>query len=122
MLQNQFANYGDQMFDKDTAKIVRNHAFWAAIVMSLPLFGLNLIIYCIILWDMYVSLNKRACCPFNWSSIIVGFIVNVFIALAIDTVLTFIPIIGWLGTAFTVYLQFYFSGKTYIETIKNMKD
>lgn len=55
MLQNQFANYGDQMFDKDTAKIVRNHAFWAAIVMSLPLFGLDLIIYCIILWDMYVS-------------------------------------------------------------------
>jgi len=32
MLQNQLANYGDKMFDKDTAAIVRNHALWGAIV------------------------------------------------------------------------------------------
>ena len=47
MLQGQFANYGDKMFDKDTAKIVRNHAFWGALIMALPLFCLDWIIYCI---------------------------------------------------------------------------
>lgn len=45
MLQNQFADLGDKMFDKDTAKIVRSHAFWGALIMALPLFGLDWIIF-----------------------------------------------------------------------------
>lgn len=119
MLQKQFANYGDKMFDEDTAKIVRKHAFWGAIVMALPLFGFDLIVFCFVLWHMYSALCERANKKFDKGSIIVGLIVNVVIAFALDTVLTFIPIIGWLGTGFLVYLQFYFSGKAYIETIKN---
>lgn len=72
MLQNQFANYGDKLFDKDTAKIVRNDAFWGAIVASLPLFGIDWIIYCIILWHMYSSLCDRAHKKFDIKNIIVG--------------------------------------------------
>lgn len=120
MLQGQFANYGDKMFDKDTAKIVRNHAFWGALIMALPLFGLDWIIYCCILWDMYSSLCKRANKKLNINTIITGVIVNILIAIALDTVLSFVPVIGWLGTGFVVYLQFYFSGKSFIETIKQM--
>ena len=59
MLQNQLANYGDKMFDKDTAKIVRRHAFWAAIILALPLFGLDVIVFAIILWHMYSSWPKE---------------------------------------------------------------
>lgn len=86
--------------------------------MALPLFGLDLIIFCVILWDMYSALCKRANKKLDASSIIVGIIINIVIALIIDCVLTFIPIIGWLGTGFLVYLQFYLSGKSFIETIK----
>ena len=56
MLQNQFANLADNMFDKDTAKIVRSHAFWGAVIMALPLFGLDWIFFCGVLWHMYSSL------------------------------------------------------------------
>jgi hypothetical protein len=28
------------------------------------------------------------------------------------------PVIGWLGTSFVVYLQFYLSGKAFIETLR----
>lgn len=118
MLQGQFANYGDKMFDQDTAKIVRKHAFWAAIVMALPLFGLDWIIFCFILWHMYSSLCERANKKLDIRNIIVALIVNVLIGIAIDFALSFIPIIGWLGTGFIVYLQFYFSGKSFLETIK----
>lgn len=121
MLQNQFADYGDKMFDKDTAKIVRSHASWAAFIMFFPLFGMDLIVYCMILWHMYSALCERAHKKMvNKSSIITGIVVNVVIAFAIDTALTFIPVIGWLGTSFIVFLQFYFSGKSFIETIKKM--
>lgn len=118
MLQNQFANFGDQMFDKDTAKIVRRHAFWGAVIMSLPLFGLDWVIFCCILWHMYSSLCERANQKLHLGNILVGVVVNIVIAVAIDSVFSFIPVLGWLGTGFIVYLQFYFSGKSFIETIK----
>ena len=120
MLENQFANLGDQMFDKDTAKIVRSHAFWGAFIMALPAVGIDWIIFAIIVWDMYASLNKRAGKSFGCGSIIGGIIVNLLVAIGIDLLLSFIPVIGWLGTLFIVYLQFYFSGKAYIETLKKM--
>lgn len=119
MLQNQLANYGDKMFDKDTAAIVRNHAMLGAVIMALPLFGLEWIVFCIILWHMYSDLCERANTTLNISSIIVGFLVNIVIAVAIDILLTLIPVIGWLGTAFVVYLQFYLSGKSFVETLKS---
>ena len=112
MLQNQLANYGDKMFDKDTAKIVRRHAFWAAIILALPLFGLDVIVFAIILWHMYSSLAQRAHKRLDTGSVIVGVIINF--------VLEFIPVIGWLGSGFLAYLQFYLSGKTYLETLKQM--
>ncbi|MDD7604047.1 MAG: hypothetical protein SPJ71_01125 [Candidatus Limisoma sp.] len=120
MLQNQFANYGDKMFDKDTAKIVRKHALLASIIIMLPLFGIDWIIYCVVLWHMYSALCKRANKRLDVSRIIVGVIVNIVIAIVLDTVFTFVPIIGWLGTGLAVYLQFYFSGKSFLETIKKM--
>lgn len=121
MLQNQFANYADKMFDEDTAKIVRHHAFAGAIIMSLPLFGLDWIAFCCVLWHMYSKLCKRANQRLNSGTIIVGVIVNIIVAIVLDTILSFIPFVGWLGTGFIVYLQFYFSGKSYIETLKKMQ-
>ncbi len=118
MLQNQLADRADRMFDKDTAKIVRRHAFWAAFVMFFPLFGLDWIFFVWILWDMYSSLCKRAGTSLSLGSVIVGIVVNLGVAAVIDTLLTAIIFIGWLGTSFIVYLQFYFSGKLYLETIK----
>lgn len=120
MLQNQFADFGDKMFDTDTAKIVRNHSFWGAIIMALPLFGVDWIIFCCILWHMYSALCKRANKKLDASRIVVGIIVNIIIAILVDLVLSFIPFIGWLGTGFIVYLQFYLSGKSFSETIKKM--
>ncbi len=118
MLQNQLANMGDKMFDHDTAAIVRSHAFWGGIVVALPLFGIEWIAYCCILWHMYSKLCKRAHKKLNLGNVIVGVIVNIVITVIIDSLLTFIPVIGWFGTAFIVYLQFYLSGKSFIETIK----
>ncbi|MGN0223348.1 MAG: hypothetical protein ACI4AM_04900 [Muribaculaceae bacterium] len=120
MLQNQFANIGDHMFDKDTAKIVRSHAFWGGFIMALPAFGIDWLIFAIILWDMYASLSKRAGKQFGCGSVIVGIISNLVVGIGLDLLLSFIPVIGWLGILFIVYLQFYFSGKAYIETLKKM--
>lgn len=118
MLQNQLANFGDKMFDNDTAKIVRKHSFWAAIMTFLPLAGFELIPFVIILWHMYSKLSERAKQSLDFGNIIIAMIVNIVVNLIMSFV-GMIPVIGWLGNSFITYLQFYLSGKFYIETIKN---
>ena len=120
MLQNQLANYGDKMFDKDTAKIVRRHAFWAAIFLAIPIPVIDITAFVIILWHMYSSLAKRAHKKLDFGSIIVGIIINFLVAFSIDLALTAFVFIGWLGSGFIAYLQFYLSGKMYLETLKQM--
>ena len=121
MLQGYVAKrWGDKMFEKDIAKIVRRRAFWGAVIMALPLFGIEWIVFIIILWSMYSALCEKVGTKLKFSTIAVGFIVNIVVAIAVDMIFTILPILGWLGTGFVVYLQFYFSGKAYIETLKKI--
>ncbi len=115
-----FKKVGDKLFDQDTAKIVRRHAFWGGLIMALPLEVFDTICFVIILWHMYSKLCERANTKLNFGNIVVGFIVNIIVAAVISLAAVAIPIIGWLGTGFVVYLQFYMSGKSYISTLKNV--
>ena len=99
MLQGYIAKkWGDKMFEEDMAKIVRKHAFWAAIIMTIPTFGFGLILYCYILWHMYYALCERCGTELKISTVIAGIIVNLIIAAVVNFVLAYIPVIGWLGT------------------------
>ena len=104
----------NKMFEKDVFKIVKKHAFIGAIVMILPLFGFDWIIYCIVLWHMYHAICEKVGTKLDLGNIIVGIIVNIIVGIGLDVILTFIPFL----IGFIVYAQFYFSGKAYIETLK----
>lgn len=119
MLQRYIAKkWGDKMFEAEIAKVVKKHAFGAAIILILPLFGLEVIAFVVILWHMYSSLCEKAGTKLRFGTIAVGFIVNVVIATVISILLDLIPVVGWLGKGFIVYLQFYLSGKAFIETLR----
>lgn len=119
MLQGQFAKkIGDKMFDEDTAKIVKKHAFWAALSMLVPVIGI--IFYMYALWHMYNALCERARQKPNAGHIIVAIVVNILITIVLEVIYCLIPVLGWLGASFCAYLQFYFSGKSFIETIKKL--
>ena len=66
------------------------------------------------------ELCKKCGRKFTFGSLTAGIVVNIIVAFVIDALLTFIPFIGWLGTSFIVYLQFYSSGKGFIETLRSM--
>lgn len=104
----------NKMFENDVFKIVKKHASWGAIIMILPLFGFDWLIYSYILWHMYYAICEKVGTKLDISNIIVGLIVNIAVAIGLDIVLTFIPFL----IGFVVYAQFYFSGKAYIETLK----
>lgn len=121
MLQKYFAKWGDKMFEEEMAKIVKKHSAIAALIMMIPLFGLGIFCFIFILWHMYYELCEKCGTKLKLSSVIVGMIVNVLIAFAVNLILAFVPVIGWLGTGFIIYVQFYFSGKSFIEVLKNLK-
>ncbi|MBP5541589.1 MAG: hypothetical protein J6X88_08090 [Bacteroidales bacterium] len=119
MLQGYIARkWGDKMFEADIAKVVKKRAFLGALIMALPLFGFELIVFIIILWSMYSKLCEKVGVTLKFNTIVVGFVVNIAVAIAVDILLMLIPVIGWLGTGFLVYFQFYISGKMYIETLR----
>ena len=114
-IANKLAN---KMFEKEVFSIVKKNAFCAAIVMSLPLFGIDWILFMIILWHMYSAICEKVGTTLKMSSIIVGVIVNIIVGVALDIVLTFIPLL----IGFIVYAQFYFSGKAFIEILKQIRE
>ena len=121
MLQKYFAKWGDKMFEEDLAKVVRKHSFYAAIVMAIPLFGLGIFFFIYNLWHMYSVLCEKCGTTLKISTVIVGIIVNVIIAITVNLLLMLLPVVGWLGTGFIVYVQFYLSGKAFIESLRNLK-
>lgn len=120
MLEGYIAKkWGNKIFEKDILKIVHSHARWAALIIPLPLFGFEQIIFIIMLWDMYDKLCAKAGTTLTFSSILVAIVVNLLVSFRIDFTLTFIPIFGWLSIAAITYFQFYLSGKAYIKLLRD---
>lgn len=106
--------------EKSLLDIVHGHAKWAAIAMAIPLPVADWILYCFILWHMYSKLSETAN---SGLKIGLGILVNIGVTIAIifaDELLDWIPIFGWILSAFAVYIQFYFSGRAYISTLKEL--
>ncbi len=120
MLEKQLAEkFGGKIFpEENMRKIVQKHAVAAAIVIALPAFGIDWIIYCIILWHMYSKLGNEVGAPFGCATIIFGVLVNIVLTIIFDLALTYIPILGWITAAGIVYLQFYISGRLYIDSLR----
>ena len=75
LISNKLAH---KMFDEEELyKIVKRHAFWGALVMLLPLFGLDWIVFVAILWRMYNKLCLELGTTLKFSTIAVGFVVNI---------------------------------------------
>lgn len=121
MFEGQIAKrLGGGLFPEDKMKKkVHTHAMVAAFIAAFPLPVIEQIAFIIVLWHMYSELGKCIGVLFGCSSIIIGAIVNIAFYVAYSLALEAIPVFGWLTTAGICYLQFYLSGKAYIETLKN---
>lgn len=107
--------------EKQLLDIVKSHARWGAIAIAIPFIPVaDTILYVIILWHMYHKLSEAS---HQSLKIGIGIFVNIMVCIGIgiaDEVLDWIPVIGWLFSALIVYVQFYFSGRAYISTLKEL--
>ena len=113
--------YIDKGFSQRARKQVNRYALGGGITFALPLFGLDNIIYCVILWSMYSTLSKMACEAYHSSrtkNFVGGFIVNLLVASGIELLLSFIPVVGWIGAFLVGYLSLKVSGATYLSALE----
>lgn len=99
---------------------VNTRSILGGIVLAVPLWGLDVFIYAIILWGMYVSLSRIAGVPFRknfFSNVIGGYIVNIIILFLVNLVADMIVVFGWIGMAFIGYFATKYSGAAYIEIL-----
>ncbi len=97
---------------------VTGRAWAGAIVMAIPMFGLEVLVYSIVLWGMYLKLSSIAGVQFRKnfiSNVLGGFIVNILIMFGLNLVLDFLMFFGWIGIGIAGYLATYLSGVAYIE-------
>lgn len=114
------AKLANKAFEKDIFKVVKRHAFWGSLLMMLPDFGLGGFIFIAVLWSMYSKISEKVGISFsqNMGKLIgVGVIVNVIVAFIIDFALTMLFFIE----PFIVYVQFYLSGKFFVESLKKLQ-
>lgn len=110
------SKFADKYFEEDIFKIIKRHAIVVAILSWIPDLG---IIYAVGLWRMYVKIANKCGISFmeNFGKLAgVGMIVNIVVYIAYDTALTIFPFF----TPILAYIQFYLSGKLYVESIKKL--
>lgn len=99
---------------------VQKRSIIAAVIMAIPLWSLEGILYAIVLWGMYVELCRLAKVSFwknLFTSILGGFIVNSAVVFILGFILDFLPIVGWIGSALVGYFSTLFSGCAYLEVL-----
>lgn len=115
-IAGKFAN---KMFEKDVFKTIKKHAFWGALLMMIPDMGFGVVFFTAVLWHMYSSICDKVGISFTenfWKLVGLGIIVNIGVAFAIDLLLSVLFFLN----GFLIYLQFYFSGKAFVESLKRL--
>ena len=108
---------------KELKKVVNTRAIWGGLVLALPLFGLDSIIYGCILWGMYGKIARMAGVKFSGSLVkntIGGFILNLVITFVLNFFFDWLAVFGWIGNFILGYVATRYSGIMYLGVLETM--
>ncbi|MBR5893569.1 MAG: hypothetical protein IKZ37_08050 [Bacteroidaceae bacterium] len=119
-LARAMSGFADAGLSQRVSSCVKTRSIVAAIIMVIPLWGIEVFLYAIVLWGMYSELCRLANVPFwknFFTSVLGGFIVNIIVVFILNFILDFIPIGGWIAAAIMGYCVTLFSGCAYLEVL-----
>ena len=119
-LARSMTGMADAGLSKEVSNVVKSRSLTSAVIMAIPLWGIEVILYAIVLWSMYVELCKLARVPFwknFFTSVVGGYLVNIFVVFILNLILDFIPVAGWIAAAIMAYCATLFSGCAYLEVL-----
>lgn len=102
---------------KEIKSTINTSAWLGGLVLALPLYGLDSIIYACIIWGMYKKVANLAGIKFGGKltrNILGGFIINLIAVFLLNIVLDFIVLFGWIGMFIAGYVITRYSGIAYL--------
>lgn len=113
--------YIDRGFSEQARSLVNICAIIGGIALALPLLGLDNIVYAVVLWTMYARLCALAKKSFGANltkSFIGGFVVNLIVSGALELLLSFIPVVNFIGAFFIGAISIKVSGAAYLKALE----
>lgn len=105
--------------DKEIHQAVMGRAVVGAIIMAMPLFGIETIGFAIVLWNMYSKISEISHVPFRENfkkNIAAAVVINLLVAL----LLCWIPVVDEIASAFVAFLTISLSGTAYVAALKKV--
>lgn len=106
----------NQVLSDQVAKTVKKHAWCASLVMILPTFGFDSLLFICVLWHMYAKICDLVNISF-WdhfvSTCLIAIIINFVFAFVASLFLSFIP----LGDSLLAFIQIMLSGIAYLKAL-----
>lgn len=96
---------------------IKTNSWLGGLVMAIPLWGMETILYALILWGMYKKVANIAGIKFKGqliSNVLSGFIVNLIVVFILNLLLDFIVLFGWIGMFVAGYYATRYSGIAYL--------
>ena len=111
----------DDALDDEIKKAIRSRALIAGIVMAVPLWGLEVIIYAICLWGAYKTICDISHVPFRENflkNVLSGFITNLIVTFILGLLMDLIPVVGWIASFAMGFVSLYLSAMGYVKVLK----
>lgn len=108
---------------REIKSAVNTKAILGGIVMAIPLWGLETVVYAFILWSMYAKVAEIAGIKFSGSivkNVLGGFVINLICVFILNLFLDFILIFGWIGMMVAGYLATRYSGIAYLGILEQL--
>lgn len=111
----------DGALDDEIKKTIRMRALIAGLVMAIPLWGLEIIIYGICLWGTYKAICDISHVPFRenfFKNVLSGFITNLIVTFVLGLLMDLIPVVGWIPSFAMGFVSLYLSAMGYLKVLK----
>lgn len=120
-LARYIESFVDGAFDSEIKSAVRTRAVIAGIVMAVPLWGIETIVYFFCLWGAYKKICDIGHVPFRENfikNVLSGLITNVIVTFVLGLLMDLIPVVGWLASFALGYISLYLSAMGYVKILK----
>lgn len=120
-LARYIESFVEGAFDNEIKSAVRTRAVIAGIVMAVPLWGIETIVYIVCLWSTYRKICDVGHVPFRENfvkNVLSGIITNVLVTFVLGLLMDLIPVVGWIASFALGYISLYLSAMGYVKVLK----
>lgn len=111
----------DGALDSELKSVIRKRAIIGGLCMAIPLWGIETIVYAIVLWGTYKEVSRISTVPFKdhlWQNIGGAVALNILIGIVSGIILDMIPVFGWIVQFVIGFASITISGMAYIKVLK----